>query len=67
MPVDIVARRRLAPRAHGFPAPLLPAGGAHPPSETEYFDDMHSRESGVVERQKVQALMKEMLKSRSNN
>jgi iron(III) transport system substrate-binding protein len=43
-----------------LPAELVPQAGA------TYFD-MHGWESGVVERQKVQALMKEMLKSRGNN
>jgi ABC-type Fe3+ transport system substrate-binding protein len=39
---------------------LIPKGG------TEYFD-MHDWKFAVVERQKVQALMKEMLRSRRNN
>jgi iron(III) transport system substrate-binding protein len=43
-----------------LPAELIPEAGA------DYFD-MHGWELGVVERQKVQALMKEMLKSRSND
>ncbi len=43
-----------------LPAELIPQAGA------DYFD-MHGWESGVVERQKVQALMKDMLKSRGND
>ena len=43
-----------------LPAEIIPQAGA------AYFD-MHSWEAAVVERQKVQALMKEMLKSRGND
>ena len=43
-----------------LPAEIIPQTGA------EYFD-MHAWESAVVERRKVQALMKEMLKSRGND
>jgi iron(III) transport system substrate-binding protein len=55
-----VPTRRDIDAASFLPAAIIPQAGG------DYFD-MHAWETGVTERQKVQAFMKELMKSRGND